>query len=58
MLLDTFQDPGPKLYSTEMDDREVIHLCLFGCGLVVNSAPTRQSGLVPHRLIKVEYNQN
>src|SRR6202161_4607151 len=31
-----------------MDDLPVIHLCLFGCGLVVNSAPTRQSGLVPH----------
>src|ERR1700735_5441470 len=29
-----------------MDDLPVIHLCLFGCGLVVNSAPTRQSGLV------------
>ena len=26
----------------------VIHLCLFGCGLVVNSAPTRQPGLGPH----------
>ena len=34
-----------------MDDLPVIHLCLFGCGLVVNSAPTRQSGLVPHMLL-------
>src|ERR1700735_5022236 len=34
-----------------MDDLPVIHLCLFGCGLVVNSAPTRQSGLVPHTLV-------
>ena len=24
-----------------MVDLPVIHLCLFGCGLVVNSAPTR-----------------
>ena len=31
-----------------MDDLPVIHLCLFGCGLVVNSAPTRQSDLGPH----------
>jgi hypothetical protein len=35
----------------EMDDLPVIHLCLFGCGLVVNSAPTRQSGLVSHRVV-------
>ena len=28
-----------------MDGLPVIHLCLFGCGLVVNSAPTGQSGL-------------
>ena len=31
-----------------MDDLPVIHLCLFGCGLVVNSTPTRQSDLGPH----------
>ena len=29
-------------------------MCLFGCGLVVNSAPTRQSGLVPHRSLLLE----
>jgi hypothetical protein len=28
-----------------MTSRPEVHLCLFGCGLVVNSAPTRQS---PH----------
>ena len=36
------------LVRTSMDDLPVIHLCLFGCGLVVNSAPTRQPGLGPH----------
>jgi hypothetical protein len=34
-----------RLYNTEIDD-PVIDLCLFGYGLlVVNPAPTRQSGL-------------
>ena len=33
-----------------MDDLPVIHLCLFGCGLVVSSAPTRQSDLGPHKV--------
>ena len=44
-----------ELYETlaEMDDLPVIHLCLFRCGLVANSAPTRQSGLVPHKMLRV-----
>ena len=44
--LEGCQDPGPD----KLDDLPVTHLCLFGCGLVVNSAPTRQSGLVPHKV--------
>ena len=40
-----------KYAEMHMDDLPVIHLCFFGCGLVVNSAPTKQSGLVPHRVV-------
>jgi hypothetical protein len=41
----------PAIQYAEMDDLPVIHLCLFGRGLVVNSAPARQSGLGPHTYI-------
>ena len=40
--------PGPdKLYSTLRSLTSQSSICAFGCGLVVNSAPTRQSGLGP-----------
>ena len=39
-----------KLYNTLRSMTSRSSSCAFGCGLVVNSAPTRQSGLGPHRL--------
>jgi hypothetical protein len=42
---------GPTPYAiwyAVIDDLPVIDLYLFGCGLVVNSVPTRQPGLGPH----------
>jgi hypothetical protein len=54
---EVLENGGRTLVQTTLRSM-IIDLCLFGCGLVVNSAPIRQSGLGPPATIAAHMLRN